>query len=75
MVANAFGSALGGMTTNAAGLTDPGGAAGAASAAAWLFGLYMLAPVLAGLVIRRLRLVGSDGGGVTTLASSAACSM
>lgn len=58
MVANAFGSALGGMTTNAAGLTDPGGTAGASSAAAWLFGLYMLAPVLAGLVIRRLRLVG-----------------
>ena len=54
MVANALGSALGGMVTNAAGMTNPGGAAGAAPAAAWLFGLYTLAPLLAFLAVRRL---------------------
>ena len=54
MVANALGSALGGMVTNAAGMTNPGGPAGAAPAAAWLFGLYTLAPLLAFLTVRRL---------------------
>jgi predicted MFS family arabinose efflux permease len=54
MVANALGSALGGMVTNLAGMTNPGGPAGAASAASWLFGLYALAPLLAFLAVRRL---------------------
>ncbi len=54
MVANALGSALGGMVTNLAGMTNPGGAAGAAPAAAWLFGIYTLAPLLAFLAVRRL---------------------
>ncbi len=54
MVANALGSALGGMVTNGAGMTNPGGPAGAAPAAAWLFGLYTLAPLLAFLAVRRL---------------------
>jgi MFS family permease len=54
MVANALGSALGGMVTNVAGMTNPGGPAGAAPAAAWLFGLYTLAPLLAFLTVRRL---------------------
>jgi predicted MFS family arabinose efflux permease len=54
MVANAFGSALGGMVTNLAGMTNPGGPAGAAPAAAWLFRLYALAPSLAFLTVRRL---------------------
>ena len=53
MVSNAFGSALGGMVTTLAGLTNPGGAVGAASAASWLFGLFAVAPVLAGLAVRR----------------------
>ena len=54
MVTNAFGSAMGGMLTNLAGLTVPGGAAGASSAAAWLFGCYILAPLAAAWMIRRL---------------------
>ena len=35
-------------------LTSPGGMAGVASAAAWLFGTYAVTPVLAALAIRRL---------------------
>ncbi len=54
MVANAFGSALGGMLTNLAGMTTPGDAAGASHAAAWLFGVAAIAPLLAALVMRRL---------------------
>jgi MFS family permease len=56
MIGAAFGAALGGMVTNLAGLTVPGGAAGAASASSWLFGLFMVAPLLAALAIRRLPL-------------------
>jgi MFS family permease len=59
MVANAFGSALGGMVTNLAGLTNPGGAVGASVAASWLFGGFMMAPALAGLAIRRLLAIQS----------------
>jgi predicted MFS family arabinose efflux permease len=55
MVGNAFGSALGGMVTNLAGLTRPGGSAGASSAASWLFGCFIVAPALAALIIRRFR--------------------
>jgi predicted MFS family arabinose efflux permease len=54
MVANAFGSALGGMVTNLAGLTDPGGVAGAASAALWLFGSALVVPALALLAVRHI---------------------
>jgi MFS family permease len=54
MVGNAFGSALGGVVTNLAGLSVPGGVHGAASAAGWLFRLYIAAPLLAMLAIRRL---------------------
>ena len=54
MVSQSFGSALGGLVTNLAGMTSPGGMAGAASASAWLFGSYAIAPVLAALAIRRL---------------------
>ena len=54
MVSQAFGSALGGLVTNLAGLTSPGGVAGAVSASAWLFGTYAVAPVVAALAIRRL---------------------
>lgn len=61
MVANALGTALGGMVTNLAGMTVPGGPRGATDAAAWLFGIYTLAPVLAFLSVRRmLRFQGSD---------------
>jgi hypothetical protein len=37
---------------NAAGLIAPGGAAGAQSAAAWLFASFALAPLLAALLVR-----------------------
>ena len=54
MVGNAFGAAMGGMVTNLGGLLVPGGAAGAASAAAWLFGGFVAAPLVAALAIRSL---------------------
>jgi MFS family permease len=54
MVGNAFGSALGGMVTNLGGLLVPGGATGAATASAWLFGAFMIAPLVAAVAIRRL---------------------
>jgi predicted MFS family arabinose efflux permease len=57
MVGNAFGSALAGLLTNLAGLSRPGGAAGASDAAAWLFGGFMLAPLLAIVLIRRFRVL------------------
>jgi len=38
---------------NAAGLADPGGIDGARTAAAWLFGLFALAPALAAWSARR----------------------
>ncbi|MGP2963620.1 MFS transporter [Serratia ureilytica] len=47
LFATAFGAALAGMIANLAGLNDPGGAAGAASAARWLFLAFALAPLLA----------------------------
>jgi MFS family permease len=54
MVGQAFGSALAGLVTNAAGLTNPGGMTGASSAAAWLFGSFAVTPLLAVLAVRRL---------------------
>ena len=54
MLANAFGSALGGMLTNLAGLTTAGDAAGASHAAAWLFGVAAVTPLLAVVLVRRL---------------------
>lgn len=45
--ATAFGAALAGLIVNLAGLTDPGGAVGAASAARWLFGCLTIAPLIA----------------------------
>jgi len=56
MVGNAFGSALGGMVTNLGGLLVPGGMRGATTASAWLFGGFVLAPLLAALALRRLPL-------------------
>lgn len=49
----AVGSALAGLVANAAGLTDPGGPAGAQSAAVWLFASFALAPALAALLAHR----------------------
>jgi MFS family permease len=56
MVGNAFGAAMGGMVTNLGGLLVPGGAPGAATASAWLFGAFMAAPLVAALAIRSLPL-------------------
>lgn len=56
MVGNATGAALGGMVTNLGGLLVPGGALGAGSASAWLFGAFMAAPLFAAVAIRKLPL-------------------
>jgi MFS family permease len=48
----AIGAALAGLVAGAAGLTNPGGAAGAQSAATWLFAIFALAPALAALLAR-----------------------
>ena len=47
LFATALGAALAGMVANVAGLTDPGGIAGTANAAVWLFGLFAFAPIIA----------------------------
>jgi len=54
LYAMAIGAALAGLVANAAGLTAPGGVAGAQVAAMSLFGLFALAPVLAILLTRRI---------------------
>jgi MFS family permease len=45
--AAALGAALAGMVANLGGMSHPGGVAGASNAAGWLFGLFVLAPLLA----------------------------
>ena len=52
LFATALGAALAGMVANLAGLTEPGGVAGTANAARWLFGVVALAPVLCMLTAR-----------------------
>ena len=52
----AIGAAIAGLVANAAGLTTPGGLAGAQSAAVWLFASFAVAPLLAALLARRLTL-------------------
>lgn len=47
LLATAFGTALTGLVVNAAGITIPGGVPGAQQAASWLFGLFMIMPILA----------------------------
>ncbi len=54
MTTYAFGSALGGVVTNLSGIADPGGPAGASTAAGWLFTLFAVPPMIASLLIRRL---------------------
>ena len=54
LFATAFGAALAGMVANVAGLTEPGGVEGTASAAVWLFGVFALAPVMGVLIARRV---------------------
>ena len=50
----AIGAAVAGLLANAAGLTRPGGTAGAQSAALWLFATFALAPAAAALLARRI---------------------
>ncbi|MNT99828.1 hypothetical protein D3C72_2427790 [compost metagenome] len=50
----AIGAAIAGLVANAAGLIEPGGVAGAQSAAVWLFVSFALAPLLAALLARRI---------------------
>ncbi len=54
LFATALGAALAGMVANVAGLTDPGGIAGMASAAGWLFGIFAFAPIFAVFTARRV---------------------
>ncbi len=54
LLATAFGAALTGVIANLAGLTHPGGIAGAASAAQWLFGSFALVSVLALMITAQL---------------------
>ncbi|MEJ1163732.1 MFS transporter [Variovorax sp. CCNWLW186] len=49
----AVGAAVAGLVANAAGLTAPGGVAGARSAAFWLFASFALAPALAAWLVAR----------------------
>ncbi len=51
--AAALGAAAAGVVANFAGIAQPGGVAGASDAAAWLFGLFALAPALCILTARR----------------------
>jgi len=53
LFATATGAALAGMVVNAAGLIDPGGMAGTAQAARWLFGISALGPLLCVISARR----------------------
>jgi len=53
LFATAAGAALAGMVVNLAGLTSPGGAAGTAAAALWLFGVFSVAPLLCLFTVRR----------------------
>ncbi|MEO8022253.1 MFS transporter [Polaromonas sp.] len=46
LFATALGAALAGMVANLGGLSSPGGVAGTSGAAQWLFGLFVLVPVL-----------------------------
>ncbi|QZI73532.1 MFS transporter [Pseudomonas protegens] len=55
LVATALGAALAGMIVNLAGLSSSAGVAGAAQAAAWLFGLYAGVSALLFISMRQVR--------------------
>ena len=57
MLGNAYGSAIGGVVANQSGLADPGGAAGARSAALSVYAAACLPPLLAGWLAWRGRAV------------------
>ncbi|KXF75913.1 MFS transporter [Paramesorhizobium deserti] len=53
LYATAFGAAIAGLVANLGGISDPGGADGAASAALLLFGASLVAPALGLISVRR----------------------
>lgn len=53
MISQAFGTAMAGLVTNAAGLIDPGGLVGIQSAARWLFAGFLAIPAVAFWTIRQ----------------------
>ncbi|MBS7811508.1 MFS transporter [Roseococcus pinisoli] len=53
LFATAIGAALAGMVVNAGGLIEPGGVAGTANAALWLFGAFALPPAIGLFTARR----------------------
>jgi hypothetical protein len=57
MLGNAYGSAIGGVVTNQAGMADPGGAPGARAAALALYVVATVPPLLAAWLAWRLRAV------------------
>jgi len=50
----ALGATLGGMVTNAAGFTDPGGVPGTRTASLAMFVVFALAPGVAALLVRNV---------------------
>lgn len=54
LFATALGAALAGMIANLAGLTEPGGIVGTASAARWLFAVFALCPLLGVVIAARV---------------------
>ncbi|MGB7480282.1 MAG: MFS transporter [Burkholderiaceae bacterium] len=54
LYATALAAALAGVVANGAGITEPGGVAGAQNAAQWLFGAFAVAPALAMLLTGRI---------------------
>lgn len=61
LYATAFSAATAGMVANLGGFSDPGGAEGASSAALFLFGVFLVAPALGLVSVRRLAGRGNTG--------------
>jgi hypothetical protein len=61
LFATALGAVLAGLVANGAGMNDPGGPTGIASAAAWPFGVFAFAPTLAIVTVLRVIKLYSKG--------------
>lgn len=55
LLSTAFAAALAGLIANSAGIVNPGGLAGAQNAAAWLLGLFALAPAVSLILLWKTR--------------------
>jgi MFS family permease len=62
LFATALGAAAAGMVANLGGLTAPGGTAGVANAAFWLFAVFTLAPAACIVIARRVVRNADDAG-------------